>query len=173
MDREQVAHRLQSRFATGLKRVLIFPSVFYLINCQTSWSADTVRPVLKYMYWYKIFLSTADLENMRSVDLVKEVGRRSAREGYPIDFALFRVTDNRYVGATYYLPPSALKVCPGILTDFNAVRDDVPSRTSLTIAVGENGALDYWFRSDNIPESISARKRNSRPKSTLLRLVLN
>ena len=124
------------------------------------------------MYWYKIFLSADDLENLRSIDLVKEIGSRSARAGYPVDFALFCVADGRYTGATYYLPPSAVKVCPGILADFNAVPDKMPLKESLTIAVGEDSALDHWF---DVREVASPKgvELSYKPKLRLPRLVLN
>lgn len=123
------------------------------------------------MYWYKIFLSADDLENLRSIDLVKEVGSRSARAGYPVDFALFCVADGRYTGATYYLPPSAAKVCPGILTDFDAVPDKMPLKESLTIAVGENDALDHWFDARDIANPTNSELAY-KPKLRLPRLVL-
>jgi hypothetical protein len=97
------------------------------------------------MYWYKITLTASDLDEMRSIDLIREIGQRSAREGYPRDFALFSVTNNRYDGAIYYLPPTATEICPTVLSDFNAVPDNIPDGTVLAIAVGENNALDHWF----------------------------
>jgi hypothetical protein len=99
------------------------------------------------MYWYKITLTAEDLEDMRSIDLMSEVGRRFAQEGYPSDFALFLVADSRLNGATYYLTPSAVEICPSILTDFNAVAFDMPEKESLKILVGENDALDHLFTS--------------------------
>lgn len=124
------------------------------------------------MYWYRIFLSGDDLESMRSIDLVKEVGRRSAQAGYPMDFALFCVADGRYTGATYYLPPSAVKVCPGILMDFNAVPDEIPTKTSLSIAVGEDTAVDHWFKGRELLNTTDA-KLTYKPKLALARSVLN
>jgi len=99
----------------------------------------------KNMNWYKIILTSDDLDAMRSIDLMREIGQRSAREGYPTDFALFSVASNRYEGAVYYLPPTATKICPTVLSDFNAVPDNIPDAEALAIAVGENSALDHWF----------------------------
>jgi|SRR5689334_13898730 hypothetical protein len=99
----------------------------------------------KNMYWYKIILTSDDLDAMRSIDLMREIGQRSAREGYPTDFALFSVASSRIDGAVYYLPPTATEICPTVLTDFNAVPDNIPDGEALAIAVGENNALDYWF----------------------------
>jgi len=124
------------------------------------------------MYWYRIFLTADDLENLRSIDLVKAVGSRSAHAGYPVDFALFCVVDGRYTGTTYYLPPSAAMVCPGILTDFNAVPDKTPLKESLTVAVGEDGALEHWFSPHNVANS-SCSEFSYKPKLRLPRLVLN
>jgi hypothetical protein len=97
------------------------------------------------MYWYKITLSSDDLEDMRSIDLMSDVGRRIAQEGYPPDFALFLVADGRVNGATYYLPPSAVEICPGVLTDFDALAAAMPEKESLKILVGESDAMDHWF----------------------------
>jgi hypothetical protein len=101
------------------------------------------------MYWYKIILTAHDLDEMRSIDLIREIGQRSAREGYPTDFALFSVADNRNEGAVYYLPPTATDICPGVLSDFNAIPDNIPEGSALAIAVGENNALDQWFGKRN------------------------
>jgi hypothetical protein len=100
------------------------------------------------MYWYKIILTAEDLENMRSIDLVREIGQRLARVGYPTDFALFSVTNSRSDGAIYYLPPVAMEVCPTVLSDFNAVPDEIPDRAWLRVSVGEDNALDHCFGSE-------------------------
>jgi hypothetical protein len=124
------------------------------------------------MYWYKIILTADDLDEMRSIDLIREIGQRAAREGYPRDFALFSVANGRNDGAVYYLPPTAMEICPTVLSDFNAIPDDVPAKTSLTVAVGEDSALDHWFRTPTMLASTDY-ELNSRPRLALPRLVLN
>lgn len=94
--------------------------------------------------WYKLTLSTVQIEANEPLRISGEVADASVRNGIPSNLALFKKKneENPAVSVTFYLPPSAREYCPNLLRQYAWQQCSNPGPDEADVEYGSSWHLD-------------------------------
>jgi hypothetical protein len=97
-----------------------------------------VSDKLLLMPWYKITLSHEDIAALKHMALQESFANIVVVHGAPRDAAMF--SDTAIGVHEYYFSPGATKIATALLAGYSAVACVAPTRSSLHLLVGHDGA---------------------------------